>query len=61
MWILHQGIRYDERGPAVNKEAKQARTRKMIRELRGLGYRVELALPRNVPLLAQPNDHAARS
>jgi transposase len=41
--ILHQGIRYEERGPAVTKEAKQARTRKMIRELRNLGYRVELA------------------
>ena len=40
--ILHQGIRYEERGPAVNKEAKKARARKMIRELRSLGYRVEL-------------------
>lgn len=35
--ILHQGIRYEERGPAVNQEAKQARARKMIRELRSLG------------------------
>jgi transposase len=41
--ILHEGIRYEERGPAVNKEAEQARARKMIRELRSLGYRVELA------------------
>lgn len=41
--ILHQGIRYEERGPAVTKEARQARARKMIRELRSLGYRVELA------------------
>ena len=40
--ILHQGIRYEERGPAVTKEARQARARKMIRELRILGYRVEL-------------------
>jgi transposase len=40
--ILHQGIRYEERGPAVSAEAKKARTRKMIRELRILGYRVEL-------------------
>jgi hypothetical protein len=39
--LLHQGIRYEERGPAVNKEAKQARACKMIRELRSLGYRVE--------------------
>ena len=40
--ILHQGIRYEERGPAVSKEAKKVRARKMIRELRSLGYRVEL-------------------
>lgn len=39
--ILHQGIRYEERGPAVSAEAKKVRTRKMIRELRTLGYRVE--------------------
>jgi transposase len=40
--ILHEGIRYEERGPAVSMEAKKVRTRKMIRELRTLGYRVEL-------------------
>ncbi len=34
------GIRY-ERGPAVSEEAKKVRARKMIRELRSLGYRVE--------------------
>ena len=39
--ILHQGIRYEERGPAVSEEAKKVRARKMIRELRSLGYRVE--------------------
>ena len=43
--ILHQGIRYEERGPAVSEDAKKARARKMIRELRSLGYRVELASP----------------
>jgi len=43
--ILHQGIRYEERGPAVTTEARQARARKMIRELRSLGYRVELSSP----------------
>jgi transposase len=42
--ILHQGIRYEERGPAVSAEAKRVRARKMIRELRSLGYRVELLL-----------------
>src|SRR5215510_9056127 len=40
--ILHQRVRYEERGPAVSVEAKKIRTRKMIRELRTLGYRVEL-------------------
>lgn len=41
--ILHQSIRYEERGPTVSEEAKKVRARKMIRELRTLGYRVELA------------------
>src|SRR5262249_23381550 len=36
--ILPQGIRYEERRPAVNVHAKKARARKMIRELRSLGY-----------------------
>ena len=40
--ILHQGARYEERGPAVSKTSKQKRTQKMIRELRRLGYGVEL-------------------
>jgi transposase len=40
--ILHQGMRYEERGPAVSEEAKKVRARKMIRELRSLGYCVEL-------------------
>ena len=39
--ILHERIRYEERGPAVSVEAKKVRARKMIRELRSLGYRVE--------------------
>ena len=43
--ILHQGIRYEERGPAVSEEAKKVRARKMIRELRSLGYRIELISP----------------
>jgi len=40
--ILHEGVRYEERGPAVIKRRTQARAAKMIRELRSLGYRVEL-------------------
>jgi transposase len=39
--ILHQGVRYEERGPAVNQKSKQARTTRMIRQLRKLGYRIE--------------------
>ena len=39
--ILHQGIRYEERGPAVSRRSRQRRTAKMIRELRLLGYRIE--------------------
>ena len=46
--ILHQGMRYEERGPAVSEEAKEARARKMIRELRSLGYSVELLPARSI-------------
>jgi transposase len=41
--ILHDGVTYQERGPAVTKERLRARTAKMIRELKTLGYRVEPA------------------
>ena len=48
--ILHERVRYDERGPAVSAEAKKVRAPKMIRELRSLGYRVELLpAPSNSP------------
>ena len=48
--ILHQSVRYEERGPAVSEEAKKVRARKMIRELRSLGYRVEpLQTPSSSP------------
>ena len=40
--ILHEGIVYEERGPAVTKLRAQRRAAKMIRELRSLGYRVDL-------------------
>ena len=39
--ILHERVRYEERGPAVSDEAKKVRARKMIRELHSLGYHVE--------------------
>jgi hypothetical protein len=49
--ILHQGVRYEERGPAVSAEAKKVRTGKMIRQLRTLGYHVEL--------ITAPSGHSA--
>lgn len=39
--ILHEGVRYEERGSGLTKRSKQLRTWKMIRELRTLGYRIE--------------------
>jgi transposase len=43
--ILHDGVVYEERGPAVTRHRAQRRAAKMIRELRSLGYRVEPGLP----------------
>ena len=40
--ILHQSVKYEERGPTVTRHRAQRRAAKMIRELRGLGYCVEL-------------------
>src|SRR5215469_3962785 len=34
--ILHQRVRYEERGPAVTKQSKQKRTARMLRQLRNL-------------------------
>jgi len=42
IWIiLHHGVHYEERGPAVCEKSKRLRTVRMIRTLRNLGYRVE--------------------
>ena len=40
--ILHLGAHYEEHGPQVNETCQQRRTQRMIRNLRKLGYRVEL-------------------
>ena len=48
--ILHQGVHYEERGPAVTKQSKQRRTARMIHQLRNLGYRIESPNP-------QPSKH----
>jgi transposase len=45
--ILHQGVRYEERGPAVSKKSKRARTARMIRQLQRLGYRIEPPNPQH--------------
>jgi transposase len=51
--ILHQGVRYEERGPAVTKQSKQKRTARMIRQLRSLGYRIEAPKPQSSQAQAQ--------
>ena len=51
--ILHQGVRYEERGPAVTKQSKQNRTARMIRQLRSLGYRIEQTNPQPSQAQAQ--------
>lgn len=52
--ILRQGVRYEERGPAVSQRSQYQRTRKMIRQLLKLGYRVErLNAAPNAPTPAQ--------
>ncbi len=43
--ILHEGVRYEERGSGLTKRSKQLRTWKMIRELRNLGYQIEPPVP----------------
>lgn len=44
VWIiLHRGDHYQERGPEVSKRSLQRRAQRMIRELRNLGYRIDLS------------------
>ena len=47
--ILHEGVAYEERGPAVTSQRAQRRAAKMIRELRSLGYRIDLPSPAESP------------
>src|SRR5436309_12946068 len=51
--ILHQRVRYEERGPAVTKQSRQKRTARMIRQLRSLGYRIEAPNPQPSQAQAQ--------
>jgi transposase len=48
--LLHQGVRYEERGPGMNRQASQRRAARMIRELRSLGYRIEPLTTRTAPV-----------
>ena len=41
--ILHQGVRYIEHGNRPNPKALKTRMNKLIRELRSLGYQVQVA------------------
>jgi hypothetical protein len=50
--ILHHGVRYEERGPALSRKSQQYRTARMIRALRSLGYRVELTSAQSAPVSA---------
>jgi transposase len=50
IWILlHQNVRYEERGPAINQTSKRRRTTRIIRELRSLGYQVLAPVPQFDP------------
>ena len=50
--ILHQGTRYEERGPAVTIRSRYQRTWRMIRQLRQMGYRIESPSPQPDQALA---------
>jgi transposase len=43
--ILHQGVRYEERGPAVSAKSQRRRLAKMVRELKRAGYQVITPVP----------------
>jgi hypothetical protein len=47
--LLHEGVRYEERGLALDHESKRARAVRMIRELRSLGYRVDPPRTQSAP------------
>jgi transposase len=49
--ILHQGVTYEERGQRVNLQAVRNRANRLVRDLRRLGYQVQLT-PVNSALVA---------
>jgi transposase len=40
--ILHQGVNYEERGQRTNPQAARRRANRLVRDLRRLGYQVQL-------------------
>ena len=40
--ILHQGVAYEERGPAVSAKAQRERLAKMMRALTKAGYIIQM-------------------
>jgi len=48
--ILHDGVRYQERGSGPNTRAVRKRAQRLLRELRGLGYQVQLTTTQHAAL-----------
>jgi len=55
--ILRQGVRYIEFGTRLNPQAVQARARRLLRQLRSLGYEVQV----HAPTSSGTNDRGAVS
>jgi len=54
LWkILHEGVRYQERGDVTTPQAAKRRAQRMVRQLRRLGYDVQIT-----PLVANPSPAA---
>ena len=45
--LLREGVRYEERGPAVSAKLQKTRAAKMIRQLRRMGYIIESPCPQS--------------
>lgn len=43
--LLHDGVRYVEKGPSVSEKSKKARIARMIKALRANGYQVQMLTP----------------
>ena len=47
--ILHQGVEYEERGHRPNQKAVRKRAARLLRQLRALGYNVQVSAPPSQP------------